>query len=630
MGMSSTRSIFYRIVMIVTLVGLLFSLISPAAAKQAMAASARAASVVDVTGTAYVKKAGGTKPIRLYKKMTINQGDTIVTESKSSVVLSIVGRDDEVTIGENAEVYMADLLEDEGATTNMKVTSGSVYSKVSKLGKSDTYKIETPNATMGVRGTHFYVTIDPITGLVKIVVVAGAVEMEPNQSSSPPGTNGIIIYASMQGTSVTTGDSESLWYVTMFKEEHIDPAILEALIENHLLIQQENEEYISGLLESDVPPYIRNAEGYAEFLRNVLTPILLRALEAGELTEYDLERLIQRSGSNDLDSFHDLLTKEMRDLLELMNEKERQEMEKKIQELQRIEEERRKERERALQEKWDLVDRARQRHEEQRQENEQVLEENEQEAVDRYLDQLTEEDRQQFLQNREEARRNRQADDGSQSGPSTEPGEQPAPGPGEEPAPGPGEQPGPGDEPSPEPGDQPGPGEEPADPNAPAAELVLHDIQGDMIPLEVVLRNIPEGYGAAQIHLLLNAEHFDVFDYGDGSVYVEAGQLTDWFADAHYFAKARKGLYTWENNQIKESIEVVFAVLSTGEVGNGPIEEGVLLALPLRVLDFNQAIAGKILLAEIRFFDLNGDELPLSVTKIPVQYSLDPLEPPTK
>ncbi len=90
------------------------SIFVPLLAEQAYAASSRAAVVEEVEGTAYLKKAGGSNPYRLFKRMTVNDGDTIITEAKSSVVLKAADWQDEITIGENSEVYIADLLKAEG------------------------------------------------------------------------------------------------------------------------------------------------------------------------------------------------------------------------------------------------------------------------------------------------------------------------------------------------------------------------------------------------------------------------------------------------------------------------------------------------------------------------------------
>ncbi len=81
----------------------------------------------------------------------------------------------------------------------MKVWSGSIYSKVSELGSSDQYKISTPNATMGVRGTHFFVFVDPANGYAYVVTLSGLVEagLLGNEDEDDDES---IIYPGMQAT----------------------------------------------------------------------------------------------------------------------------------------------------------------------------------------------------------------------------------------------------------------------------------------------------------------------------------------------------------------------------------------------------------------------------------------------
>nr|WP_206765642.1 FecR family protein [Paenibacillus dendritiformis] len=141
----------------------------------------RVALVKEWKGTATVTKSGGGKPLQLFKNMSINQGDRIVTGSESRVVLQLVGGDkeDELTIGEEAEVAFTELDGEKGAKTKIGVWAGSVFAKVkSILGADDRFELETPTTVMAVRGTQFAVRVDPGAGWTDLHVTAGVVRTQ--------------------------------------------------------------------------------------------------------------------------------------------------------------------------------------------------------------------------------------------------------------------------------------------------------------------------------------------------------------------------------------------------------------------------------------------------------------------
>ncbi|MCY9735967.1 FecR family protein [Paenibacillus alvei] len=145
------------------------------------AKAVRVGIVKEWKGSVSVTKAGGDKPIQVFKKMSINQGDRLRTGDKSRIVIQLVGGDkeDELTIGADADVSFTELKKDGGVKTRIGVWAGSVFTKVKSIaGIDDRFVLETPTTVMAVRGTQFGVKVYPLNGLTQLYVTAGIVRTE--------------------------------------------------------------------------------------------------------------------------------------------------------------------------------------------------------------------------------------------------------------------------------------------------------------------------------------------------------------------------------------------------------------------------------------------------------------------
>jgi hypothetical protein len=96
--------------------------------------------------------------------MKINQGDSIQTGSKSNAGL-IFEDDTVVSLGSNSEMSIEEFLFDPAkkklsfTTRLFKGTFSFISGQIAKLAP-DNVKLETPDATLGVRGTKFLVKIN--------------------------------------------------------------------------------------------------------------------------------------------------------------------------------------------------------------------------------------------------------------------------------------------------------------------------------------------------------------------------------------------------------------------------------------------------------------------------------------
>lgn len=73
------------------------------------AAEQQSATIDEVIGTVWVKKAGGQLSVRAYPEMQLGQGDIVTTESFSSIKLRLENTQDELTISSNASLQFTDL-----------------------------------------------------------------------------------------------------------------------------------------------------------------------------------------------------------------------------------------------------------------------------------------------------------------------------------------------------------------------------------------------------------------------------------------------------------------------------------------------------------------------------------------
>jgi len=270
-------------------------------------ASARYAVATDVVGTVKVTKAGGTKEIRIYEGMALNEGDTITVEEGSSVTLKLADRDEEIVLDNEFRGALSSLKESAGGgkETAVKTWAGSFLNMVrSLLGTNDTYQVETPTAVMGVRGTHFMVSIDPITGLPTMSVSAGKVETHPSGAPGNPvlllPAQQITLYPNTYGTDPAAGieyiDPSSLVGTA-------GPSVIAALLKNKANIDRENEEMLSDVNNTSGSSTldIQDEEILEAYRKNVdamLHQVLKNAAGSGKLTEEQVQEIVRAANQS--------------------------------------------------------------------------------------------------------------------------------------------------------------------------------------------------------------------------------------------------------------------------------------------------------------------------------------------
>ncbi|WP_157264525.1 FecR family protein [Paenibacillus oryzisoli] len=233
---------------------LVFSLVSVLLVKPVDAKTVRVAIISALSGDVTIKKGGGSKTYDAYENMSLNQGDTVYTGAGSSVTLNLASGDADVTLGDNAELNVSDLNSANGnKKSKLKVWAGSMWVKVKSLaGADDEFEVETPTAVMGVRGTQFFVSVDPVSGKTKMAVGSGRVSASTVTSSSEETQTTTITYVNpTQEISLDSrGETNDLDLKVEFFDledfiKNASPEIIKELILNKAEIDKENDEFIA-------------------------------------------------------------------------------------------------------------------------------------------------------------------------------------------------------------------------------------------------------------------------------------------------------------------------------------------------------------------------------------------------
>lgn len=484
------------------------------------AKSTRIAQVLEVQGDAHITKSGGTKPFRVFKGMTLNQGDYLVTGSGAKVVLFVADREEEVTIGEHASLYISELSESaDGKKSKFKLWAGSIWNKVSALlGAEDEFEVETPTAVMGVRGTQFYVVVDPFTNAVTVTTASGLVAAGPTGADKAALVLPLRVFR---------------WFAEDDLEDPVDAvtfldfdAFFEAanvdVIEKMMLETVRLHEEIEALRETwEANPDIGEPPA-PEDVTNVFTHLLLEGMNRGVLTREQAEALVSRAnGQIAVESRQFDLDREPAPLEQTTGvnwneeEQKRRQREEAGERNRQLRDSMRTGKQETAANNPELADKVEQTREQQQAANEQTDNERAQAAIENYKSGLTEEQRQQLegrIAEREEERRVQQESAGQNAG--QQPGD------------------GSGTGGSGNTGGQPGGGDDGGSDNTPAATATIRNVvqvQGEPyvdFTLDLELANIDRLFGVQLNvtipHLIVNDEmdpwsSSDIFDLYDAT-----------------------------------------------------------------------------------------------------------------
>jgi len=296
---------------------LLFSLLSMVLAKPADAKTVRVAVIASLSGEVTVKKGGGSQVYDAYQDMSLNEGDTIITGAEASVTLNLSHGDADVTLGAYAEVNVSDLNTSDGnKKSKLKIWAGSLWVKVKSLvGSDDEFEVETPTAVMGVRGTQFFVGVDPVTGQIKMAVGAGKVSASTVTTNADNHQTVQITY--LYPTQQIALDARDEVQDPSLKVQMVDledliqsasPEVIKAIIANKAAIDQENDAFIArkkkeleagGLAVDGTSLYVPDLAALDKVkknLDNLVGNIAKQAVSSSKISKTDMDKLV--AGTN--------------------------------------------------------------------------------------------------------------------------------------------------------------------------------------------------------------------------------------------------------------------------------------------------------------------------------------------
>lgn len=287
---------------------LLFTLLSGMSAGAVYAKESRAAIVTSVEGTVMVMKAGGSNEYRAFADMSLSQGDHIRTEEGSSLILSVVDMEDEVTIGPNTELYISELLQsDDGANkSKLKVWAGSLWFKVKKLvNADDEFVVETPTAVMSVRGSNGY--IESMYGQLFAMMASGVLETAPT-GGDQAGSDPTPVYPGQQISQLSgqTGDPADTVTPMDIKSfvQNAPPSIIEALLATIQEIREENEQFVQDVgdgtkqVDSKTGLNLSSPDVQQQFgsnLTNLMANIAKEAIDSNKLPAGTVNDLVNKA-----------------------------------------------------------------------------------------------------------------------------------------------------------------------------------------------------------------------------------------------------------------------------------------------------------------------------------------------
>ncbi|QHT62000.1 hypothetical protein GXP70_19785 [Paenibacillus lycopersici] len=390
--------------------------------KQASAQIMRVAVVQSLKGGVTVLKSGGAKPFKAFKNMSLNEGDQIATAKDGQVVLELSSANadkDSITIAANSVVNFSKMKDGEGTKSKLSVWAGSLWVKVKSVSNaSDQFEVETPTSIMGVRGTQFYVDVDPMTGLTQLFLAAGVVQSSTNDtrkaaSSHEQMNQQQLVYPSQQ-LAESHDQADLMTQIAIVDLQQFiaqaSPDIIRAILSSAQSIMAENDAYLlkkrqeldkgpkgdpAGSLASQ-----EELDRIAENLGNLLSAIAQEALKQQKLDQKALEQLVEEAGKK-LDGSNIIDLKKKADLK--LTDKEKEQQNKLDQLLKAKQEQAAKEqaaKEAQLQQMKDALAKAQQKLQELIEQNRKKLEEQQKLAEQAYFNTLSADEQKKFNANR--------------------------------------------------------------------------------------------------------------------------------------------------------------------------------------------------------------------------------------
>ncbi|MFD2333486.1 cadherin-like beta sandwich domain-containing protein [Cohnella sp. GCM10020058] len=267
----------------------------------AAAASSRIAVIRSLGGDVQVQKAGGAKTFKAFAKLSLNQGDKLMTGSDGTAELQFANgtsEDDLLSVGENATLAFSKLSDKKGTVTKVSMLRGAAWVDVKSIkSKEDDFRLETPTAVMGVRGTAFYAAVNPASGSTTTAVLSGVVQFAKTGKTAA-GNMSLSLYPTQEITARPDGGPAVPDQVMPMNigelVKGMSPAVVASLLRSKQKIDDENREMAARFSQDKLPsPLGTTAEDLARFRQNTLDLSGIFAKQAIEQKKLDLAQLRQ-------------------------------------------------------------------------------------------------------------------------------------------------------------------------------------------------------------------------------------------------------------------------------------------------------------------------------------------------
>lgn len=278
----------------------------------ALAASVSLATLEEVSGGVYVKKGGGAKEFKGIKGMALTQGDSVRTEKGGSAVL-VFTTGSKMSVGPSTlfTLSKAAPTKDSGEKVSVKLQSGSLWNKVKKLmNVEDEYQIETPTTVMGVRGTLFLVSVDPVNGNTMNAVMEGSVGAQQNTMRNMGPQEQLVFMGSviqvppsiLQYSAPQPPPTPAPINMNTLVESQ-SPVILGNIaldvVERMQELQEQSQAYFAGYQNTGNPVYIQGALQFSQ-INTLLGELSSQYLDAvqGSAQEQQVNQVLQQHNSS--------------------------------------------------------------------------------------------------------------------------------------------------------------------------------------------------------------------------------------------------------------------------------------------------------------------------------------------
>ncbi|MDI4645942.1 cadherin-like beta sandwich domain-containing protein [Cohnella hashimotonis] len=274
----------------------------PVGGSSAAAASSRIAVIRSLSGDVQVQKAGGAKTFKAFAKLSLNQGDKLMTGSDGAAELQFANgtsEDDLLSVGDNATLSFSKLSDKKGTVTKVSMLRGTAWVDVKSIkSKEDDFRLETPTAVMGVRGTAFYASVHPLSGSTTTAVLSGVVQFG-KIGRTASGDTTLNLYPTQEITVHSGDDPAAVPEQTMLMNigelvRGMPPAVVASLLRSKQKIDDENLEMYGRFAQDKLPAALgASAEDLARFRQNTLDLSGIFAKQALEQKKIDLAQLKQ-------------------------------------------------------------------------------------------------------------------------------------------------------------------------------------------------------------------------------------------------------------------------------------------------------------------------------------------------